>query len=217
MLGAISYWIGLLRMLNSAQISYKQCGNCRYVEESDAKYCASCGARNWQPPNSRFENGQTTHLLYPDHPMSGTPTLVLPDHLPKSVPAGMAKALTNLSDTYVPAFAHVRGNTAEAIHQSQVELAKLMVLLARERFFLLMHFGIWACVNIIGFTLALKCYNEFIGDELSKIMIGCTPFWVFNLIGLNCIHMISKTRKQISRVKEQITHQRFKVEYGHLF
>lgn len=204
-------------MLNSAQIFYKQCGHCLHVEEADAKYCGACGGRVWQPLTPKTDNGQSTDFLYPEHPNNGTPTLVLPDNIPRSVPAGMAKALTNLNDNYVPAFAHVRASTAEAIHQSQVELAKLMVLLARERLFLMMHFAIWGTVNLIGFTLAIKCYNEFIGDELTKIMIGCTPFWVFNIIGLNCIHMISKTRKQISRVKEQIAYQRFKVEYGHLF
>jgi hypothetical protein len=204
-------------MLNSVQITYKQCGNCRHVDEWDAKFCASCGSRNWQPYNSRIDGGQTTDFLYPDHPSNGTPTLVLPDNIPKSVPLGMARALTNLNDTYVPAFAHVRANTAEAVHLAQVELAKLMLILARERFFLLMHFSIWACVNIVGFTLAIKCYNEFIGDEMTKIMIGCTPFWLFNIIGLNCIHMIAKTKKAITRLKEQIAHARFKVEYGHLF
>ena len=205
--------------MHSTKIAPKQCTGCGQVDDSEAKFCPTCGANQWQVLNMRQTRGYTSpnsspQLVYLEPGHTGTPTLVLPENIPNSVPTPMARALTNLNDAYVPSFAHVR-NTAQ-VQQQQVELAKLAVILARERLFLLFHFIVWGLMNIVGFTLALKCYNEFIGDEMTKICIACTPFWLFNIIGLNSIHMIKKTRRNIARTKEQLAHQRFKVDYGHL-
>jgi hypothetical protein len=202
----------------------KQCTNCSHVDDSAAKFCEGCGFNYWKPVTTintggtpRYEGSAAqTEILYPQFAGNGTPTLILPENMPKTVPGNMARTLTNLSDSHVPKFAHVSRVNPELARQRQVELAKLMVLLARERLFLLFHFGVWLCVNLIGFWMSLKCYNEFIGDEMTKIMIGCSPFWVFNILGLTCLVPIRGTRKSIARLKEQIAHARFVVDYGHL-
>lgn len=211
-------------MVYSAQQASKSCSQCGHLEEPGAKFCGSCGSCAWLSVPAMATVGSSiyayaghTPVEYPAQVAAvGTPTLVLPENMPKSTPPQLAKTLTQLSDINVPRFAHVRQIAPEVIQQNQIELAKLMVLLARERLFLLFHFAVFACVNIVGFVLALKCYNEFIGDEMSKIMVACTPFWVFNVVALTCLIPIKGTKRQIARLKEQIAHMRFKLDFGHL-
>ncbi|HEY9789051.1 MAG TPA: hypothetical protein V6D22_01545 [Candidatus Obscuribacterales bacterium] len=195
----------------------KQCGTCGHYEDSAAKFCPGCGSANWSAAEAYSNYPYPDSVrLYSGLPDNGTPTLVLPENMPRSVPAGMARALTNLSDTHVPNFAHVRRVAPEVLRQKQVELAKMMLVLARERLFLLMHFALWAGVNVLGFCLALKCYNEFIGDEMTKIMIGCTPFWVFNILGLTFLVPIRGTRKSIARLKDQVGHLKASIDFAAL-
>lgn len=117
----------------------------------------------------------------------------------------------------VPNFApvaqrHKKGPSEEL----RAEAGKLMVLLARERIFLYMHWLIFLGINLWGFWLALKCYNEFIGDEMTKLMMGSTPLLYINSCALMCIVPILGTRKEIARLKEKLNYVRFQIEYSHL-
>ena len=141
------------------------------------------------------------------------PTVVLPE-LPRNVPPGMGKALT---DKAVPSFAHFHAANPPAVNKElQAEAAKLIVLLARERLFLVFHIGLYLSLNLIALMLANKCYTEFIGDEVSKFIMAMTPFIAINVCALVCIVAIRGTRKEIARLKERISYVRFKLEFGHL-
>ena len=89
-------------------------------------------------------------------------------------------------------------------------------MLARERFFLIMHAALFLATNLIGFFLALKCYLEFIGDPMSKLVMATTPLVFINALSLMFLVPISGTRKQIARLKEELAYIRFQMEYGHL-
>lgn len=141
------------------------------------------------------------------------PTVVLPE-LPRSVPPGMGRALTEKA---VPSFAQFHAANPPAVNKElQAEAAKLIVLLARERLFLVFHIGLFLTMNAIGLMLSNKCYSEFLGDEVSKIVMAMTPFIFINLVALVCIVPIKGTRKEIARLKERISYVRFKLEFGHL-
>lgn len=98
----------------------------------------------------------------------------------------------------------------------RAEANKLMVLLARERIFLYMHWLIFLGLNLWGFWLALKCYNEYLGDEMTKLMMGSTPLLYINSCALMCIVPILGTRKEIARLKEKLHYVKFQIEYSHL-
>jgi hypothetical protein len=215
-------------MVYSATV-IKQCGSCGTVEDHGSSFCSHCGSSNWtgaptypayayssRPAQAPTNFNSDFNFPYPQLSHQGTPTLVLPEHMPNNLPAGMARALTNLSDSHVPNFAHVRHEAPSVLRQKQVEMAKLTVILARERLFLLTHFIIFAIVNVIGLWLSVKCYNEFIGDEMTRLMIGCSPFWIFNILGLVCLVPIRGTREGIARLKDQIAHLKVSIEYGYL-
>ncbi len=117
----------------------------------------------------------------------------------------------------VPFFApvaprHVRAPNSEML----AEAGKLMILLARERLFLYFHWIWFLFLNFIGVWLAFKCYNEYVGDEFTRIMMGSTPLLYINTCALLCICTIRGTRKEIKRLKEKLSYLKFQIEYDHL-
>lgn len=137
---------------------------------------------------------------------------------PNSRFCGGCGSLTPASGAVAPpVFARVQQNVSPQVSQElKEEAAKLLMQLARERILLLIHWSLFIGLNVIGCWLAIKCYNEFIGDEMSKIMIASTPFLFINSIALLCIVLIKGTRLEISKLKERISYVKFKIEFGHL-
>jgi len=107
---------------------------------------------------------------------------------------------------------HVRGPN-EGL---RVEAGKLMLLLARERLFLYIHWLFFLGINAFGVWTALKCYNEYFGDDMTRIMMGSTPILYINSLSLLCIVPIHGTKKEIARLKEKLNYIRFQMEYSHL-
>jgi hypothetical protein len=117
----------------------------------------------------------------------------------------------------VPNFAPVSPRHVRAPSEDlRAEAGKLMLLLARERLFLYMHWLIFLGINLIGFWIAHKCYTEYLGDDLTRIMMGSTPILYINSTALICIVPIRGTRKEIARLKEKLNYLKFQIEYGHL-
>ena len=116
-----------------------------------------------------------------------------------------------------PQFAMVAPMQAPTVsNELQAEASKLLAQLARERVLLLFHWVLFIGLNLSGVFLAIKCYNEFIGDEMTKIMVASTPFLYINTVALLCIILIKGTRREISRIKERISYVKFKIDFGHL-
>ncbi len=117
----------------------------------------------------------------------------------------------------VPNFAPVSQRHGKAPSEElRAEAGKLMVLLARERIFLYMHWLIFLGINLIGFWIAHKCYTEYLGDDLTRIMMSSTPILYINSTALICIVPIRGTRKEIARLKEKLNYVKFQIEYEHL-
>ncbi|HEY9869771.1 MAG TPA: hypothetical protein V6D08_11445 [Candidatus Obscuribacterales bacterium] len=130
---------------------------------------------------------------------------------------GGAQALAKPIPT-VPTFAPVApGPVPGAVSELKDEAGRLIVLLVRERLFLYMHWLIFLGLNLFGFMLAVKCYNGYIGDELTKLMMACTPLLYINCTALVCIVPIRGTRREIARLKERLNYVKFQIEYSHLF
>jgi hypothetical protein len=96
------------------------------------------------------------------------------------------------------------------------ELGSLLVLLMRERVFLIMHWCIFVTLSLIGFSLAMKCYTEFHGDDMSKLMMAITPMLFINLSALVCLTPIKGTKREIERIQEKIAYLKFSVRFKHL-
>lgn len=117
----------------------------------------------------------------------------------------------------VPAFAPVAPRAVPgAIAELREEQAKLLILLVRERLFLYLHWLGFLSTNLFGIWLALKCYNEYLGDEMTRLMMASTPLLYINLLTLLFLLPIKGTRREIARLKERLNYSKFQMEYNHL-
>jgi hypothetical protein len=175
----------------SMAVSMNYCTNCKDCLEHDAKFCGNCG---FIIVPASFNINQ-----YPQH------AAALIDQATFQVPDS------------VPNFARM-GAPAENPRNKELsnEASKIMVLLARERIFLYMHWIGFIAINIFGCWIAWKCYTDFIGDEMSKTMIASTPFLFINSVALLFLVPIKGTRSEIARLKERLSCVRFNIEFGHL-
>lgn len=135
-----------------------------------------------------------------------------PHYAAPADPPVTAQAPTNLPGFAVPKAGRNEQRNAEL----SGELSKIMILLARERIFLYSQIIIFILINLFGCWVALKCYNDFIGDEMSKMMIASTPFLFINSLALIMIVPIKGTRAEIARLKERLSYVHFNLEFGHL-
>lgn len=92
------------------------------------------------------------------------------------------------------------------------ELAALQLSKAKQKAFLLMHWIIFLITNLIGLYIALKCYFEYNGDEVAKIMVATTPLMFINLTALVCLSPIKGTKRELARLKERETYIRLELE-----
>lgn len=114
-----------------------------------------------------------------------------------------------------PSFARPRTRTTVDPAVSR-ELGSLLVLLMRERIFLVLHWTIFVTLSLVGFGLAMKCYTEFHGDDMSKLMMAITPMLFINLTALVCLTPIKGTKREIERIQEKIAYLKFSVRFKHL-
>jgi hypothetical protein len=113
-----------------------------------------------------------------------------------------------------PVFAHAHTRQAASIPKElQQELGKLLVSVARERLFLYFHWLVFMGLHVMGFVLAYRMYQEFAGDEASKILVSLPPLFFLNLSAFFCLPLIKTTRFQITRLKEQLTYIHYRIEY----
>lgn len=173
-----------------AEIEYSVCPHCTEVNEKRAKFCCSCG--------------RATRTVETQAPMVDPGAITIPNF-------GGTGPLT------APNFATVKASvTPKKSTELQEEMLQLQTVLMREQLLLALHWATLIGSNLIGFWLALKCYNEFLGDEVTRMVIASTPLLFINSCGLLCIVTIKGTRKEIARLKERISYVKFKLEYGHL-
>lgn len=116
-----------------------------------------------------------------------------------------------------PTFANVATSRKGGVSPQLVrEMQSLNALLLRERIFLIMHWCIFLISNLVGFFLALQCYNGFHGDEVTRLVMALTPLTFINAVALACLAPIKGTRREIARVKERIQYVRFQMEVSHM-
>jgi len=119
--------------------------------------------------------------------------------------------------TTVPTFAPVApGPVLGAVSELHEEAGKIIVKLVRERLFLYLHCCLFVALTVVGLFLAVRCYVDYIGDEMTKLIMSCTPLMFINLSALCCLVPIKGTRREIARLKERLNYVKFQIEYNHL-
>lgn len=135
---------------------------------------------------------------------------------------GQAKAApqeaTPVTTPPAPAFAHAHSQKPQGVPtELQEELGGVLIAVARERLFLYFHWLVFLGVHTLGFVLAYMMYQDFAGDEASKILFSLPPLFFFNVTAFFCLPLIKSTRFQIARHKEKLTYLHYKIEYYELY
>jgi len=213
----------------------KACIKCRRSLEARAKFCGNCGSEQpkmvYYPElqsvqlsplsqsNQMSQLSQIRHLsLSQELMMVGSrveeakqASLIAPGQpiLQASLNENPAQEAARAVYT-TPDFAKRRKRRIPV--ELKEELAALQLSKAKQKAFLLMHWIIFLISNLIGLYIALKCYFEFNGDEVAKIMVATTPLMFINLTALVCLSPIKGTKRELARLKERETYIRLELE-----
>ena len=217
---------------STTQENTTQCLRCRHQVEITEKFCGSCGAACYKQKSQTQPNlavtadiaklpNQTQNLLIPDaisakdlQGMLGPNGLTSSDRIKAIKASNQANyAERKTARQAVPAFAMRNQKISKAL---QEEISGLQANIIREQIFLILHWICFVVTNLVGFAIALKCYNEFIGDEMSKLMMASTPLMIINLCALCCLVPIKGTKHQIALTLEKLTYAKLKIEYENL-
>ncbi|MCW5822644.1 MAG: zinc ribbon domain-containing protein [Cyanobacteria bacterium TGS_CYA1] len=218
--------------------STKYCRHCSSQVEVGAKFCGDCGTSAEMAINRAGVPGARKHVpsfAVPDtvsyaklaefERQKLTETTDDPIEFDGSNHSNNSSESKNSKIETAQAIAIQRSRTPSFAKQKKVvvpaelvdELKSLNTALLREQLFLIFHWCIFLAANLIGFVFSMKCYFQFHGDEVSKIMMALTPLTFINLVALASLSPIKGTRAEIARVKERIKFVKIKIEYRNIF
>jgi hypothetical protein len=143
--------------------------------------------------------------------------LALPNNFHPDCPECRASLNSASYQPPVPDFAQVNPQHLKPVDPKlhQEELRQTIVLY-REHVFLCFHWLLFITINLIGLFMAFKCYIEYIGDSMTRLMIATTPLIFINTTAFTCWICIDGTNKKIKRIKEELHHVKLQIEYEHL-
>lgn len=180
-----------------------KCAHCSGLIEAGAKFCGQCGVHNSFSDDVLQAHAQSS--LQPAIAGAGSETVT---------PQTTAFERMQLGGQ-TPAFA--RAHYENASPKVIAEIRSIMSALARERTILLVNTVVLVCVNLFGFWLSMKCYTEFIGDDVAKFIIALVPFLFVNCVGCVAMIPIRGTKREIYRLNEKLKVLKATMDYGHLW
>lgn len=172
------------------------CKRCSWTNEVAAKFCGNCGA----PRELVIDFNRTLSRAI----------------IEGSNQENRAAETRYANSMAAPNFAKRPVRRRDIPAEMKEEMTSILTLLLRERLFLVMHWLIFLTTNLIGLGIAFKCYSEFNGDEISKMMIASTPLLFINLVALMSLVPIKGTKREIARLKERLTYIKLRIEFDNL-
>lgn len=205
----------------------RSCHHCGSHLTNFARFCGECGASGMNTGPMSVVNFASVQALSPMQSLMPPPQPSYQDtnpgfQYPQSTNPGFEvrpnqhAAQSQTGNQRAIKFAAVAPQITHVDPALNAELAKNMMLLARERMFLYLHCINFLCINAFGFWLSLKAYNEYNADELTKTVIALTPLMFINSLGLVCLSPIKGTKREIARLKEKIKYIRVQIEYRNI-
>lgn len=187
-------------LLSTAEMAFAPttvagCSRCLGFIEPGSKFCGNCGA----PTRLEFRfDGNSLSAAAAAQAASN---------------AINREAALKLKEKAAPAFVQNKRKTARVPDEIREEMNSIYVSMARERFFLILHYCVFLGTNLIGFFIACKCYFEFIGDDITRLMMATTPLMFINLVALTCLVPIKGTKRELARLKERETYIKLRLEF----
>jgi len=188
----------LATTLLSAAPNTISCMHCSGVFDSGSKFCGNCGAPSL---HSRHGHGDFDPVISK-----------------RAIQASNAinERVVQSTNKQTPSFAKNKRQSRVIPPEMRAEMSSLMAAELRERIFLFGHYAVFVVTSLIGLVIAFKCYVEFAGDELSKMMMASTPLMFINLVALCALVPIKCTKKEIARIKERMTYLKLAMEFDNI-
>lgn len=191
-----------------------KCVHCAGLIEAGAKFCGQCGVLNSFSNDVLQAHAQTSQPAIAQASSSASAVV-------DTAASTMRRAQTETTSHermqmggQLPAFA--RAHYQQASPKLQKELGQIMTALLREKTILLVNSLVFVCVSLFGFTLSLKCYTEFNGDDVAKFMMAFTPFLFVNVVGCVALIPVRGAKREIYRLNEKLKVLKSTMDYGHL-
>ena len=183
--------------LLSAAPSTISCIHCSGVFDSGSKFCGNCGA-----PRLQSRHGHAFDPVISKRAIQASNAI--------------NERVVQSTNKQTPSFAKNKRQSRVIPPEMRAEMASLMAAELRERIFLFGHYAVFLVTSLIGLMIAFKCYVEFAGDELSKMMMASTPLMFINLVALCALVPIKGTKKEIARIKERMTYLKLAMEFDNI-
>ena len=173
------------------------CRRCTQYIEPSCKFCGNCG-----------EAASLDLRIHANHAHAQTPARVA-----SNLANLQAESFYRSHQEATPSFAAPKRKNKVVPAEIREEMTSIIAMLVRERFFLILHYAIFVVTNLVGFAIALKCYAEYIGDDVTKTMVASTPLLFINLTALCCLVPIKGTKIEIGRLKDRMTNLKLRLEF----
>jgi hypothetical protein len=173
------------------------CARCTNYIEPACKYCGNCG--EIASVDMRFSTN-TWHAQTHNQVASNLANM-------------QAESFYRTHQQKTPSFAAPKRKTKSMPPEIREEMNVIITHLVKERFFLIMHYCIFLVTNLIGLVMAIKCYAEFIGDDMTRTIVAGTPLLFINLVALLCLAPIKGTKGEIARLKDRMTNLKLRLEF----
>ncbi|MBS1992924.1 MAG: hypothetical protein JSS86_13620 [Cyanobacteria bacterium SZAS LIN-2] len=193
------------------------CARCNHFIETPSKFCGNCG----EPAAMMSRSHTQLQSTFNHQSQMQQMQLQLERQAQGQTGAFMASNLANkqAEDFYsshqpsTPSFAVPKRKNKPIPPEIREEMASINATMLRERFFLIFHYSVFLVTNLIGFAMAIKCYAEYIGDDVTRTMIATTPLLFINLVALCCLVPIKGTKGEIARLKDRMTNLKLRLEF----
>jgi ribosomal protein S27AE len=207
----------------------RSCHRCGSTLTHFARFCGECGASGLNTGPLSVINFASVQSLSPMQALTPQ-TNYEPENKPQHSQSNPGFQYSHNSEPFAistfesssqinqttPNFASVQSEVINVDPLLSSQLAKNMMLLARERILLYLHCLFFLAINIFGFWLSLKAYNEYNADDLTKSIIALTPLMFINSVGLVCLAPIKGTKREIARLKDKIKYIKVQIEYSNI-
>lgn len=202
--------------ISSDRYSAGNCHHCNNRLEVHSKFCGGCGCSTIKVNSNSFIS-----LKQPSIGLQQLSTYEQQSRAQDANRLNQAEAkvshhLPTNAQSQVQNLPNFASGKRKSNPELEAEIFNLSAQIFKEQIYLIFHWCLFLTVHAFGLFIALKCYSEFIGDDLSRLMMAMTPLIFINLVGLVAIVPIKKTKRQIGLLQQKMTYAKLKIEYENL-
>lgn len=202
--------------IGSDRYSAGNCHHCNSRLEVHSKFCGGCGCSTINTNSNSFLSLKQPSIGLQQLCTYEQQSRVQDANRLNHAEAKVSHHLSTNAHSQVQNLPNFASGKKKSNPELEAEIFNLSAQIFKEQIYLIFHWCLFLTVHAFGLFIALKCYSEFIGDDLSRLIMAMTPLIFINLVGLVAIVPIKKTKRQIGLLQQKMTYAKLKIEYENL-